>query len=124
MADKIKYYDAILLKTKTAAQWSQQNPILKAGEVGLESDTLRLKLGNGSGRWTTLSYTDAELRLRVENIEDALKSLVELLSAIIDNKREIGVDNADTAERILSLEQASGALIEMLSSAIDNKRKK
>lgn len=88
MAEKIKYYDAILLKTKTATQWTQQNPILKAGELGLESDTLRLKLGNGSGRWTTLSYTDSEMRARIENIEDALKSLVEMISSAIDNKRK------------------------------------
>lgn len=124
MAEKIKYYDAILLKTKTATQWTQQNPILKAGELGLESDTLRLKLGNGSGRWTTLSYMDAELRSRIENIEDALKSLAELLSSLIDNKREIGKDDAEKIERLQILEKTNAALVEMISSAIDNKRKK
>jgi hypothetical protein len=34
--------------------------VLAAGEVGLETDTLRTKYGNGSSTWTALSYSVAD----------------------------------------------------------------
>jgi hypothetical protein len=43
----------------TAANWTSGNPILQLGEVGWETDTLKSKLGDGTKRWTALSYTAA-----------------------------------------------------------------
>ena len=40
----------------TAANWTGANPTLLAGEIGIESDTLRWKVGNGSTAWTSLAY--------------------------------------------------------------------
>ena len=40
----------------TAANWTGANPTLLAGEIGIESDTLRWKVGNGSTAWTSLGY--------------------------------------------------------------------
>lgn len=40
----------------TAANWSAKNPVLLEGEIGIESDTLRLKAGNGTTAWNTLPY--------------------------------------------------------------------
>ena len=40
----------------TAAQWINENPILLAGEVGIESDTGYIKVGNGSAQWIGLAY--------------------------------------------------------------------
>jgi hypothetical protein len=31
----------------TAAEWTSSNPTLSAGEFGFETDTLKLKIGNG-----------------------------------------------------------------------------
>jgi hypothetical protein len=47
---------SVQLKRGTASQWSTKNPILKNGELGIELDTKRMKLGNGTSRWTSLSY--------------------------------------------------------------------
>lgn len=46
---------------KTKAQWTSSNPVLRHGEIGLESDTLKLKAGTGSTNWNSLPYynTDA-----------------------------------------------------------------
>jgi hypothetical protein len=45
----------------TAAQWTAANPILAAGEIGFETDTVKFKVGNGSSAWASLKYfTDAE----------------------------------------------------------------
>lgn len=40
----------------TAEQWSSVNPILESGEVGFESDTTNLKVGDGLTRWVNLPY--------------------------------------------------------------------
>ena len=40
----------------TAANWTSSNPTLAAGELGLETDTGKMKIGNGSTAWTSLSY--------------------------------------------------------------------
>lgn len=50
----------IKLRRGTAAQWTAANPVLAAGEVGLETDTLRTKFGNGSQTWSNLSYSVAD----------------------------------------------------------------
>lgn len=44
------------LRNGTAAAWTAANPVLLAGEVGLESDTRKLKLGDGTTAWNSLLY--------------------------------------------------------------------
>ena len=46
----------IQLRRDTAAQWIAINPVLAAGEPGLESDTGRIKFGDGSTAWRDLAY--------------------------------------------------------------------
>jgi hypothetical protein len=43
----------------TAANWTSTNPTLAAGEVGVETDTLKQKVGDGSTAWTSLAYIKA-----------------------------------------------------------------
>lgn len=40
----------------TAANWTANNPTLAAGELGLETDTAKFKMGNGSTAWNSLAY--------------------------------------------------------------------
>jgi hypothetical protein len=49
----------IQLRRGTAAQWTSANPTLSAGEQGWESDTNKLKIGNGSTAWNSLAYIGA-----------------------------------------------------------------
>jgi hypothetical protein len=46
----------IQVRRGTAAQWTSTNPTLAAGEFGFETDTNKLKCGNGSTAWNSLSY--------------------------------------------------------------------
>jgi hypothetical protein len=46
----------IKFRRDTAANWTSVNPVLAAGEAGLETDTGLLKYGNGTSTWTALSY--------------------------------------------------------------------
>lgn len=40
----------------TAAEWSAANPVLLDGEQGLETDTRKVKIGDGSTHWADLEY--------------------------------------------------------------------
>ncbi len=46
----------IQMRRDTAAAWTAANPVLAAGEMGLETDTTYYKIGNGSTAWTSLAY--------------------------------------------------------------------
>jgi hypothetical protein len=46
----------ITLRRGTAASWTSINPILASGEAGLETDTGKLKFGDGVAQWTALGY--------------------------------------------------------------------
>jgi hypothetical protein len=43
-------------RTGTAAEWTAANPVLEKGELGYESDTYQMKLGDGTKTWAQLSY--------------------------------------------------------------------
>lgn len=47
----------IQLRRGTAAEWTAANPVLAAGEMGLETDTGDFKFGDGSSAWGALSYS-------------------------------------------------------------------
>lgn len=49
----------IQVRRGTASQWTSTNPTLSAGEWGYETDTGKVKIGNGSTAWTSLGYTGA-----------------------------------------------------------------
>lgn len=53
----------IQVRRDTAANWSNaaNNPTLAQGEFGLETDTNRIKIGNGSSAWNALPYLEAGL---------------------------------------------------------------
>lgn len=49
----------IQVRRGTAAQWTSANPTLASGEFGFETDTGKVKIGNGSTAWTSLGYLGA-----------------------------------------------------------------
>lgn len=40
----------------TAAEWTAENPVLAAGEIGFEHSTGKLKVGDGTTAWSSLAY--------------------------------------------------------------------
>lgn len=71
MADKTLNI-RIQLRNDTAENWTTKNPVLLKGEMGVEIDTGKTKIGNGTDHWTTLTYSGVD--------EDTIKG-------IIDNNR-------------------------------------
>ena len=48
------------LRRGLASEWTANDPILSSGEPGLETDTGKLKFGNGVTAWSSLAYFDGE----------------------------------------------------------------
>ena len=48
----------IQVRRGLASEWTTANPVLAAGEMGVETNTNLFKFGNGSSTWTALSYAN------------------------------------------------------------------
>lgn len=48
--------DLIQIRRDTAANWTSANPTLAQGELGVETDTLKFKVGDGSTAWNSVNY--------------------------------------------------------------------
>ena len=46
----------IQIRRDTASNWTSANPTLAQGELGIETDTLKVKAGDGTTAWTSASY--------------------------------------------------------------------
>jgi hypothetical protein len=56
----------IKLRRDTAANWTASDPILADGEPGLETDTRKLKYGNGTSTWTVLEYSSGGVEVGID----------------------------------------------------------
>lgn len=55
----------------TAANWISTNPVLAAGELGLETDTALFKFGNGTDTWTALNYSSSSRTTQIAKNDTA-----------------------------------------------------
>ena len=46
----------IQIRRDTASNWTSANPILALGEMGAETDTSKIKIGDGTTAWTSVPY--------------------------------------------------------------------
>ena len=51
----------VQLREDTAAAWLEADPVLSAGEIGVETDTGRLKAGDGVRPWSAIAYVGQNL---------------------------------------------------------------
>jgi hypothetical protein len=72
-----------------AAQWTSSNPTLSAGEFGFETDTLKLKIGNGSTVWTSLAYTGLTPTEISAAISAAVAGVIDLAPGTLDTLNEL-----------------------------------
>lgn len=66
---------SIQQKRGTAAALAATNPVITAGEIVVETDTLRLKIGDGSTAWNSLGY-QAVTSSQVSDFASAARSSV------------------------------------------------
>ena len=46
----------VVLRHDISSTWTRFNPVLLSGEVGIETDTGKMKCGDGISDWNTLEY--------------------------------------------------------------------
>ena len=73
----------------TAAEWTSSNPTLSAGEFGFETDTLKLKIGNGSTAWTSLAYTGLTPTEISDAVSAAVADVIDLSPSTLDTLNEL-----------------------------------
>lgn len=84
-------YSKIEFRQDTAANWASNNPILAQGEPGIETDTRRIKIGDGVSTWLQLSYAE---ELQVAN--QLLKGTYEGVDLAVKFAAEITAGNYAT----------------------------
>ena len=91
-------YKKIILRRDTAANWTSANPTLSGGEVGIETDTLKMKLGNGSTAWNSLGYYAPPTLDEVGDVTITSASSGQFLkwngSAWVNDTIDLGTDTA------------------------------
>lgn len=53
----------IQLRNDTAENWAAANPVLLKGELGIELDTRKIKVGDGTTNWQSLKYLTDDIVL-------------------------------------------------------------
>lgn len=48
----------IQVRHQAGSVWSVENPVLEAGEFGLDTDNSFFKIGDGTSRWSEIPYTN------------------------------------------------------------------
>ena len=113
--------DLIQLRRDTAANWTLANTVLSQGEQGYETDTGKMKIGDGSTAWTSLAYfvdssayaTSSDITTAVNNLVDtapgALDTLNELAAALGDDANFSGTVTTSLATKANSADLATVA---------------
>jgi hypothetical protein len=123
----------IQLRRDTAANWVSSNPVLRQGEIGIETDTLQMKLGNGTSTWTQITaymnlvpdgnltigdyvmVNDIGASLGVVGLDSSKNALIPGSSIIVegatDNSFETTLTVIDpTADRTITFKNADGTV--------------
>ena len=66
MADTNTIKTRILLRNDVATAWTTANPVLMKGEIGIETDTNKFKIGDGLKHWIELSYVGTQVEVTGE----------------------------------------------------------
>ena len=85
----------IQLRNDTAENWTTQNPVLLKGEMGVEIDTGKTKIGNGTDDWKTLKYSGVD--------EDTIKGIIDnIRSAFTEVTPNEGESDAQALARAIT----------------------
>ena len=92
MATKIR------LRRGTASEWTSANPTLESGEVGVETNTKKIKIGDGSTAWNSLTYAvDFSSYATQTYVDNSISSLIDSAPAALDTLNELAAALNDDA---------------------------
>lgn len=67
MANERVLDSKIQIRNDTAAAWKAANPVLLKGEIGIEIETRKLKIGDGISQWNSLKYAGDDVVIANNN---------------------------------------------------------
>lgn len=102
----------IILKNDTAANWASSNLVLLAGELAIESDTRKAKIGNGTDVFADLKY----INLTPEEVQ----TLIEAASHTHDNKSILDATTASFTTTLLNKLNGIASGAEVNQNAFSN----
>ena len=100
----------IQLKHGLAASWADKNPVLLAGEIGIETDTLKMKVGNGTSNWKALGYLGADANdiLAIINENRDSCTTVEVVEGQSDTEALATISNPKNGDTAILVKVISG----------------
>ena len=94
----------------TAAEWAASNRVLEYGELGIEYDTYRLKIGDGAKPWLELPYAINELTIQdintyvqtMQSLSDSTAASAAAAAASEQNANDAASEAADISNIAVS----------------------
>jgi hypothetical protein len=101
------------LRGDTAANWASVNPVLLNNELGLETDTKKLKVGNGSTAWNSLAYFPSIVTggTVLGNLEIGTTGTLTFEGSTADGFETTLAVTDPTADRTITLPNVSGTVV-------------
>ena len=90
------------LRQGLAANWTSNNPTLLSGEIGYETDTGFVKIGDGTTAWTSLAYFTGSFTTPGSSTDNAVVRFSGTSGATIQNSGII-IDDSDNITGVTRL---------------------
>lgn len=107
-------YDVIVLRRDSKRNWEASNPRLELGEVGIEMDGPKAKVGNGIDRWTELPYINDDVYEQVARFAEEVQT---------ETAKQVSRMETEQEEALSEATQRFGELGDMMTasmSALEN----
>ena len=112
----------IQLRGDTATNWAAVNPVLLTNELGLETDTKKIKVGNGSTAWNSLAYFPSIVTggTVLGNLEIGTTGTLTFEGSTADGFETTLAVTDPTADRTITLPDQTGTVIVSGNASIVN----
>ncbi len=110
----------VKIRRGSTSDWAASNPVLALGEIALDMDKHRLKVGNGSSRWAELPFCPVIINDLVTGGVDAALSAEQgkLLKLELDEKA--GQDDLDALEQNIQTIISAGGIVAIVNLNSDD----
>ena len=85
----------IIIRNDTKANWISFNPVLLKGEMGIETDTSKMKIGDGVSNWNDLGYANSQTTVLMDRAPGTEDSDYDVGSKWINTTAKTAYINVD-----------------------------
>lgn len=114
----------IQLRNGTAAEWTAKNPVLLKGEMGIETNTHKIKVGDGSTQWSNLAYCGADTNdiLNVINANRDSCTVIELAEGETTADKLSAIENPKKGDIAVIIDGIAGEAKSYTSYVYDGEK--